>query len=366
MGALHPAASAGSQAWNTAVSAGLGVGGQLAARLLPSTRAAPALEAAGLTPGKAAGPVQGTSAQLNPELIGSKAAAALGGNEAAALRQSKELTQALMAEGKIGGDRLTREGVDAAKDAAKGAQRQSLAAQPIALPKPELKGAVDAITDLINTNGPKAFIQGSPTMAFLSKVTAQNTGKGGGKALRGVKSYSGDKLFEMWEEIGQLDKSKPAQAAAFKALEDLIEGGAGKEVLAAFKGNQQTYRNVTNIDRVWSAGGGSGTGVGTGWLNPAHLKLEAGRGAKDAVTDSVVELVDLLNMRNVPIGAHSSGSAEGVIRPLVHGSAGKIIESWDQFMQKYGGPGTNALTRHTVDALRAATKTLPYTYQKRD
>ena len=365
-GALHPADSGGSQTWNAAVGAGLSGAGSLATRLLPTTRAAPALENAGLTPGKAAGPVQGTSAQLNPELVGSKVAAAAGMNESAALRQSKELTQVLMGEGKIAGDRLTREGVDVAYTAAKDAQRESLAAQPIKLPKPELKGLTDAVADLINTNGPQAFIKGSPLMEFLTKVTAQSQTKGGGRALRNVKTYDGEKLFHMWEEVAKLDKSKPAQTAAKKAIEDLIYGGAGKEVLDAFLGHQQTWRNVANIDRVWSAGGGSGTGVATGWINPSRLKLEAGRGPKDAVTDSITELVDLLGLRNVPTAAQSAESAPGVVREVVQGTIGKGMEAVDTFMQKWGGPGASPGVRRTVDALRAGSKTLPYTYQGRD
>ena len=363
MGALHPADSAGSQAWSTAVGGGLAGAGTLASRLLPSTRAAPALEEAGLSPSKAAGPVKGTSAQLNPELGGSKIAAAVGANDSAALRQSKELTQALMAEGKIAGDRLTREGVDAAKEAANTAQRETLAAQPIKLPKPELKSLVESVSDLINTNGANAFVKDSPLMEFMRKATAQSTAKGGGKALRNVKEYDGAKLFDMWQEVAKLDKSKPAQAATFKALEDLIHGGAGEEVLLAFKAHQQTARNVANIDRVWSAGGGSGTGVGTGWLNPSHLKLEAGRGPKDAVTDAITEIVDLLNLRNPKGSLPAAEGVSGLAHSVGRATVGPIIEGWDSFMQKLGGPQAGKGARYTVDALRAAAKALPYTYQ---
>jgi len=366
MGGLHPADSAGSQAWNVAVGAGLGGVGSLASRLMPSTRAASALEGAGLTPAKAAGPVQGSSAQLNPQLAGSKLASAVAG-DASSLRQAKEATQYLMGTGKIAGDRLTREGVDQAYTAAKEAQRETLAAQPIKLPKPELKGLTDSIVELIDANGPKVFGQKSALMEFLTKVTAQSQAKGGGRALRNVKTYDGEKLFQMWEEVGQFDKFKPAQAAVLKSLEDLIEGGAGKEVLEAFKGHQQTYRNISNIDRVWSSGGGSGTGVGTGWINPSHLKLEAGRGPKDAVTDSMVEIVDLLNLRNPKTLAPGSiDTVPGVVHSAAKNVFGPAVEGYDAFMQKWGGPKANVAVRHTVDALRAGAKTLPYAYQGRE
>ena len=125
---------------------------------------------------------------------------------------------------------------------------------------------------------------------------------------------------------------------------------------------------MSNIDRVWSSGGGSGTDVGTGILTPSHLKLEAGRGPRDAITDSVTELVDLLNMRNYKPGvvSQSSGEPAGIFKSFVQDTVGKALYQADRIGQKIAGPGAPEWRKKLSDALRMGTAVTPQTvYQGR-
>jgi len=366
LAALQPAPTATDQAMNAGIGATIGGVSQVGSRFFPSTKPSGAIRAAGLDDAKAAGPVTLTSPQLNPTLTGSKIANVLGVNEAAGLNQSTQLTRFLMKEAQIPGDRLTRPGMTAAYEAAESSGRASIAGKA-PLPIPEAKALVDAITDLAETNG--KFVTNSELNKFWRAASVQSKAKGGGRAMRSsMTEYDGDQLYSMWKEIDDLKKSKPAQAQAKVAIESLIEASRGPEALAAFKAAQQRGRHVSNIDRVWSSGGGSGTDVGTGILTPSHLKLEAGRGPRDAITDSVTELVDLLNMRNYKPGvaSQSSGEPAGIFKSFVQDTVGKALYQADRIGQKIAGPGAPEWRKKLSDALRMGTAVTPQTvYQGR-
>ena len=361
---LHPAETATDQAMNAGIGATIGGVTQLGGRMFPSTGPSKAIRNAGLDDAKAAGPVTPTSSQLNPTQTGSKLANTLGMNEAAGLDQSRQLTQFLMKEGRIPGERLTRPGMTAAYEAAEADGRASIAGKA-PLPIPEGKALIDAITDLAEANG--KFVNDSSISKFWRAASVPSKTKGGGRAIRSnMTEYDGDELYNIWREIDGLNKSKPAQAQAKNAVESLIEASRGTKVLEAFKEAQQRGRHVANIDRVWSSGGGSGTDVGTGLLTPSHIKLEAGRGPRDAITDSVTEIVDLLNMRNYKPGVSGGAEPTGIIKSFIQDTVGKALYKVDKLGQKIAGPGAPEWRKKMSDALRLGTTVTPQTvYQGR-
>lgn len=355
---LHPTETAGGQAINIAKGTGVGAVTGALGKLIPSTGPSKAMRDAGLTPKMVSeGPVDATSAQLNAGTLGSKIAAALGKNEAASLDQSRQVTQFLMGEGKIAGERLTREGVAEAVKRAEDAGRAAITGK-IKLPPAQSMELIEAVDELLKING--VTPKGSPLNAFLRGTSTAT--KTNARAVKSkVTEWDGDKLYDMWKEVAGLNKSKPAQANVWTAMEKLIEAHS-PEALAALKQAQQEGRHVANIERVWSSGGGGSTELGTGLIDVSRLKLEAGRGPKDAITDSIMELVNLLNLRNYkPNALGASETAEGLTKSIVKESIGKGLYHLDKWGQKIAGPKAHKAAKFIADRLRNLNQTAPMT-----
>ena len=314
-GLTQPGSTAGEQLMQGVTQAGLsGVTG-VAARAIPSTQSV----------AKDVGPevtrllreypsVKATSAQLNPDILGSKLVQGAGGDVAAALAQQKGLTKELMKRAGIEGERLTPKILTDAKSAMsteyEGMFKNNVFPKIPTTTATELRTAMQRSPDL------QPLMAGSQPLATVyAAIMSGNATK-----------VSAATLHQAWKDIGQVATDNPtsAQAAgqARKILEDIIANAMPQGDRGVFRNLNKRWGATEDVERVFlKSGGGEGAAYGT--ISPAKLKTEQSRGPNTGgVTDEAVQLVDALRMRNaIPnqdVPTSLKDIAQRIAGPVVH------------------------------------------------
>jgi hypothetical protein len=291
------------------------------------------------------------SYQLDPNSVEARMARTSGAVENNSLAQAKALTKDLMNQAGIPGERITEHGIAQARAAADEVQKGILGNDPLKISSTGKNGMIQAVEALVKSKG--KLDEHSMLHDFI--LSSSKSGKPSPKAAKALqerfdKMSTGD-IAIMWDEVNTSGASKEAQKLAKNALENMIYESKGSDALDAFKKAKSRHDDITAIESLWSQGKGSGVGPGTGILNPAHLKLEAGTRVKGSITDQATEIADMLGMKNPrPLTEVGGTTIAGVIKSIMGPTIGKLGNVTD-----LTAINASPSTKRIIDLLRAGT-----------
>jgi len=314
-GALAPAESYSAQMVNALKSGTVGAVTAGVGKALPTTGPAKGIAGGQTDDVLAKFPsFKPTSTQLNPSPFESSVARGFGVNEAAALEQTKAITNDLMKKAGIEGtEGLTRQNIEAAHKAI-GKEFDKLLPKNI-----NVKVASTDVANLQQAIKNSATVQDdmakAPTLAAVHN--ALSSGNPG--------TISARSLHDAWKEVGQTGMSARNAAEIRSVLEGLIEKAIPGKNIGAFKELNQKFGTLKDVERVWRGGGSIGTGEAAGYLNPAKIVTEAGSGPVTGIMEDAAYLVQRFGVRNF---------REGKVDPSVLDKVGSAVNLVGQGMNK--------------------------------